>query len=57
MIINKTEQKLKSIAIFFSVHKVIDWDDAVSQTMELMNTTSRDQAVTALGISIKELHE
>ena len=57
MIINKTEQKLKSIAIFFSVHKVIDWDDAVSQTMELMNTTSRDQAVTALGISIKELHD
>ena len=56
MIINKTEQALKSIAIHFSVTKVLDWDDAVRQAMDLINTNNRSQAVTALGRIIKELH-
>ena len=56
MIINKTEQALKSIAIHFSVTKVLDWDDAVRQAMDIINTNNRSQAVTALGLIIKDLH-
>ena len=56
MIINKTEQALKSIAIQFSVDKSLDWDDAVRQAMDLINTNNRSQAVTALGLIIKDLH-
>ena len=56
MIINKTEQALKSIAIQFSVDKSLDWDDAVRQAMDLINTNNRSQAVTALGRIIKDLH-
>ena len=57
MIINKTEQALKSVAIQFSVDKSIDWDDAMRQTMDIINTNSRDQAMSVMGRIIKELHE
>ena len=57
MIINKTEQALKSVAIKFSVDKSLNWEDALRQTMDIINTNSHDQAVTVLGRIIKELHD
>ena len=56
MIINKTEQALKSVAIQFSVDKSISWEDALRQTMDIINTNSHDQAMTVIGRIIKELH-
>ena len=57
MKINKTQDALKSIAIQFSVDKSIDWDDALRQTMDIINTNSRDQAMSVMGRIIKELHD
>ena len=57
MIINKTEQALKGVAIQFSVNNSITWEVALRQTMKIINTNSRDQAVTVMGRVIKELHD
>ena len=57
MIINKTEQALKGVAIQFSVNNSITWDVALRQTMKIINSNSREQAVTVMGRVIKELHD
>ena len=49
-------QRIKFIAISFSVLMVIDWDRAIYEVMCLLGC-DHDRAVNLLGESIKQLHD